>query len=76
MSFLLRRLCVTFRTETEWVETVDLGVNLVAPNATHSEIEDFFFSRNKSWPTQMPYGSGDAARNVFEAISNFLGNQK
>ncbi len=75
-AFLLKRPCVTFRTETEWVETVDLGVNLISPNATASEIENFLLARNENWPPQMPYGSGDAASKVFNAISNFWENRK
>jgi len=68
-AFLVQTPCVTLRTETEWVETVELGVNLVDANATPEQVIDFINQlKGSSWPTQMPYGTGDAALHVMNAL--------
>lgn len=67
-AFLLKRKCSTVRTETEWVETVELGWNQLcepgqiaaAANRPEPEITD-----------AAPYGDGQAAGRVIEALRRF-----
>lgn len=71
-AFLVKTPCVTLRTETEWIETVELGVNLVINNPSVAEIAEFIAEANESsWPTQMPYGDGNSANLVVQSLSDF-----
>jgi UDP-N-acetylglucosamine 2-epimerase (non-hydrolysing) len=72
-AFLLRTPCVTLRTETEWVETVELGVNLVNNSPSVQEAQKFISEVNgKEWPQDTPYGAGDAALKVVQALERSL----
>lgn len=64
-AFLLRRKCSTVRTETEWVETVELGWNqLCEPDQIAAAA-----SRPEPQPTDAaPYGDGHAAGRVVAAL--------
>jgi len=68
-AFLLKTPCVTLRTETEWIETVELGTNLVDAQATAEQISDFIGTAStKTWPQETPFGNGSAAQSVLETL--------
>lgn len=65
-AFLLRTPCVTVRTETEWVETIDLGWNiLVQPG---EELVDATRRPRPANTSAAPYGDGNTADHVAEIL--------
>ncbi len=68
-AFFLRVPCVTVRPETEWIETVELGWNvLVAP--TSAEIQAAITSPPRGRTDVDPFGPPDATRAIAELLVN------
>jgi UDP-N-acetylglucosamine 2-epimerase (non-hydrolysing) len=65
-AFLLRRPCTTLRTETEWVETIELGWNALVPDPS-----DLLAAVQRPGPVETaatPFGDGRAAQHVLSAL--------
>lgn len=66
-AFLLRTPATTVRPETEWVETVELGWNVLVPPAAES-ISAAVGRPRPAETSLSPYGDGEAASRVVDAL--------
>lgn len=68
-AFLLGVPCVTLREETEWVETVEAGWNVLA--GTHGEdIVKAVGRPTPGLPKCNPFGEGDAAQRIARSLTD------
>jgi len=69
-AFFLDVPCVTLRSETEWVETVQAGWNVLTGTDPRKIIETV---QSKSWPNFRPqqiFGAGDAALRILATLAS------
>jgi UDP-N-acetylglucosamine 2-epimerase (non-hydrolysing) len=70
-AFLLRRPCTTIRTETEWIETVELGWNVLLPDPHLMGVPEWsaLTQRSCAETDATPYGDGHAAAAVVDCLA-------
>ena len=67
-AFILGRPCTTVRTETEWLETLDGGWNILDPTA--DGLGELAARPAPTTAQGTPYGTGDAAYQVIAALES------
>lgn len=70
-AYFFQKYCITLRTETEWVELVEGGYNLVAGFESGNVIEAFNRLKDLTWNGEVGlYGGGKASAAICEAIKS------
>ena len=73
-AFLLHTPCVTLRDRTEWVETVDMGGNVLVGNTTDVIVDkarEFLASEGleaRLKKAKNPFGNGKASKNIIDVL--------
>lgn len=62
--------CVTVRNETEWVELVAAGANVLAGTQSESIVSAFQQMRDKAIATRRLYGDGNAAGKILSTLKS------
>ncbi len=73
-AFILGTPCVTLREQTEWVETVEAGANILA-GASPTRILRAVAAFERGGPRarrRHPYGDGDACERIAQVIARFV----
>ncbi|MEU5717478.1 UDP-N-acetylglucosamine 2-epimerase (non-hydrolyzing) [Streptomyces sp. NPDC020403] len=78
-AFLLERITTTIRPETEWVETVRTGWNVLVPDPHTMDAHTWADTVTRPAPTAdpgTPYGDGHAAENVVRLMEEWKGGSR
>ena len=71
-SYFFNKICLTLRDETEWIELVHSGNNIIV-GSKKEKILDSFYKKRKFIPTKENlYGLGDTSKIIVDEIKNFL----
>jgi UDP-GlcNAc3NAcA epimerase len=70
-AFFFRKFCITTREQTEWVELVDNGYNIIAGTQTDKIVNSAEQLASKSFPPVLNlYGNGNASENICKILLN------
>ena len=69
-AYFFRVPCITLRDETEWVETLENGCNMLT-GAHEERIVSAAVGIQKTGPWMVAYGDGDAGASILKALADF-----
>lgn len=73
-AYFLNIPCVTLRSETEWIETVECGANLLVESRSTEDIVKTV-NAGQSWEPEDIFGDGKASKKIAEYLKTELYNQ-
>jgi UDP-N-acetylglucosamine 2-epimerase len=68
-AYMLKKLCITIRKETEWPETLEYGWNIINPGVSGLREQ---ISREVPLIQGNYFGDGNASRKIIDSIVNYL----
>lgn len=74
-AYFLRKPCITLRNETEWTETIKMGVNILAGSDTN-KIIDLAINFSPTFPEADYFGDGNASQKIIYLIQSYLNIRK
>tara|TARA_Y100000589_G_C27108219_1_gene611086 strand:- start:67 stop:1155 length:1089 start_codon:yes stop_codon:yes gene_type:complete len=74
-AYFMSKKCLTLRTETEWIELVEQGVNKIVGNDTLSIADSipWALKENKELFNKKLYGNGNSSQLIIDEIIHFFG---
>jgi len=73
-AYYLGKPCVTLRSETEWSELVELGVNRIVGTDVSAIEAAFAWAQKVTMPDEQPYGDGRSGARVVELVADLIGS--
>tara|TARA_B100001971_G_C17887415_1_gene381204 strand:- start:312 stop:632 length:321 start_codon:yes stop_codon:yes gene_type:complete len=73
-AFLLRVPCITLRNNTEWVETVHLGANILVGTNREQIVEEIKKTlidkkvKSRLWKLRNPFGDGKSSERIIDIL--------
>jgi UDP-GlcNAc3NAcA epimerase len=71
-AYMFNKLCITLRDETEWVELIESGNNILAGSDYNKIVDTYqYFTSNTDLDFHTLYGNGVAAQLITQIIIKF-----
>lgn len=71
-AYFLGIPCLTLRPETEWIETVNEGMNILVEDRSKESLLNHLKNKKHISPNRNAYGKGDAALQILNVISRLI----